>query len=236
MRDAGGDLDDGRAGQELEDEGPRRGPALGVEDASAGAAAGGIGEDRAEAADVEGRRVGDLDGPGQPEGVEVGLREGDAQRVEVHARGRQAGPGEGQQVPADAAPQVDDAGRSGGREARGAVLGHPEPGRLLEGVGGEEHERGEVPELRDRPRAELHLRGGRRRPVGVGLEPADGGRDPDRVTAVLDPCAGRLLQQPTAGIGLQPGQRLEVHAGILSGGSVPLLAPDVAGSPPCASC
>ena len=78
--------------------------------------------------DVEGRRVGDLDGAGQPEGVEVGLGEGDPQRVEVHARGGQAGAGEGQQVAADAAPEVDDAGRSGGREARRAVLGHPEAG------------------------------------------------------------------------------------------------------------
>ena len=97
-------------------------------------------------------------------------------------------------------------------------------------------QRGEVAELRDRPRAQLHLGGGRRRPVGVGLEAADRRRGADRVTAMIDPCAGRLLQQPPAGIGLQPGQRLEVHARILSGGSVPLRAPDVAGSPPCASC
>jgi SAM-dependent methyltransferase len=37
---------------------------------------------------------------------------------------------------------------------------------------------------------------------------------------MIDPGMGRRLQQSSAGIGLQPGQRLEVHARILSGGSV----------------
>ena len=146
--------------------------------------------------------------------------DGHPQRVEVHARSGQPGAGEGQQVAPDAAPQVDDAGGSGGREAGRAVLGDAEPGRLLERVGGEEHARRQVAELRDRPGAQLHLGRGRRGPVGVRLEAAYRRRGADRVTAMIDPCPGRLLQQPPAGIGLQPGQRLEVHGRILSGGSV----------------
>ena len=178
MRDARGDLDDGRAGEEVEDEGPRRGPALGVEDPSPGATAG---RDRRRPHRSRARRGSSRRRPGRRRAAR-GRRGWPAARATRSGSrstpaGGQAGAGEGEQVAADAAPQVDDAGRPGGGEARGTVLGHAEAGRLLQRVGREEHQRGEVAELRDRPRAELHLG---RWPPRPGRGPARSGGPPSR--------------------------------------------------------
>ena len=72
-----------------------------------------------------------------------------------------AGPGEGDQVTADAAAEVDEGLGAGGPHPGRAVLGDRQPGGLLEPVGGEVHPAGEVAELRLRPAAQLHLGEGR---------------------------------------------------------------------------
>ena len=165
--------------------------------------------------------VGDLDGAGQTEGGQVGPGDGDAHRIEVDAGRGQAGAGEGDQVAADAAAEVDHARGLGRGEPGGSVLGDPQPGGLLEGVRGEEHEGCQIPELRHRARPQLHLRQCRRGAFGVRLCLPHGGRGADRVAGCVGVRPHRDLEEVTAGIGQQPFEREDVHSRILSGGPIP---------------
>ena len=76
---------------------------------------------------------------------------------------------------------------------------------------------GRVAELDDGPLPQLRLRGGRGCLLGVGLDATYGARDAHRVAAVLGPRLHRLLQQARTLGRAQPVQRLDLHAGILSG-------------------
>ena len=98
-------------------------------------------------------------------------------------------------------PRSMTLGGSGGREPGGPVLGHPEPGRLLERVGGEEHQRRQRRRT-SRPPWRAAAPGSWPPPPGRGpARAAYRRRGADRVTVMIDPCPGRLLQQSPAGIG-----------------------------------
>ena len=125
----GRDLDAGRPGQQPLHEGPRRRPALDVEHPSPAGTTGGVGEHHAERRQVHVLGVGDLHRPAEAERVEVGAGHLDPQRVAVDAGDGQPGPGERDQVAADAAAEVEHASRGGGqRDPGGAVRGDPGAG------------------------------------------------------------------------------------------------------------
>ncbi|UFN43875.1 hypothetical protein [Nocardioides okcheonensis] len=124
------------------------------------------------------------------------------------------------QVAADPAAEVDDAAaRDRGRQPCGPVRRDPRPGRLLERVGGEEHQACGLAQLGHPPLAQLGLGRRGRGPLGVRLDAAHGAGDPDGIARVLGPRLRGDLQQPGAVGGAQPRQRLELHARILSGGA-----------------
>jgi hypothetical protein len=209
--DAGGDLDDGGPGQELEDELPGGRPAVDIEDAAGGTAAGRIGEDRTEAGQVECRRVRDADGPREPERGEVGAGDLDAERVEIDARRGEACARECDQVTADAAAQVDDAGGLGGCQSCGPVSGDPWAGGLLECFADEVH-RGRVrSELGDGAVPQLHLAQRHGGPCGVRLHLAEGGRCTDRIAGVVGVQVCGPRQQLLAGLGEQPAEGIQIH-------------------------
>ena len=218
VRQPRGQLHHRTPGQQVEHPRPRRGPAVHVEDAAATTAPAGIGEGGAEAAGVDRGRITHLHRAGQPQRREVGAGHRDADRVLVDPGSDQAGAGEGDEVAADAAPEVDDAAPGDGRgQPRGPVGGDPLPGGLLQRVGGEEEVRCGLAELGDRPHPQLDLGGGRGRLLGVGLEASYGGGHAHRVAVVVGPGVGRDVQKSPTLVGLQPGQRLDVHPSILSG-------------------
>jgi len=87
---------------------------------------------------------------------------------------------------------------------------HPQPCRLLEAVGGEEHRVGEVGELRTGLVAQLDL-GHRGRDMLGGRLPAQERRGVERVlwTAVVHLRGAREQRLPL--VGQQPPERVEIH-------------------------
>ena len=236
VRDAGRDLDTAVPVSRSSDEGPRRGPALGVEHPPPGPAAGGVGEGGAEARDVQGVASATCTAPGSPSASR--LARARATRTGSRSTPAAVSPARAKASRSPPMPQPRSMTLAGWAAASRAARCSATRKRVAcsSASGVKNIAARSVAELRDRLRPQLHLGGGRGRPVGVGLGAAHRRGGADRVTAMIDPCVGRLLQQPPAGIGPEPGQRLEVHAthpvrrfGCRS-------APDVTGSPPCASC
>ncbi len=89
--------------------------------------------------------------PGRPSADEVRGRDRDPHRVDVDAGRGDACPGEGEQVAADPAAEVDHRRGAERLEPSRPVGGDGEPGGLLEPVRREVHRRGQVAELLDGP-------------------------------------------------------------------------------------
>ena len=90
--------------------------------------------------------------PSSPSAAALARATADGGRVLVHPEHRQPGPGEGEQVAADAAAQVGHPSRAGRGEAFRAVGRDGGAGRLLEAVRGPEQAVGVGPEA-EPPRA-----------------------------------------------------------------------------------
>ena len=115
-----------RPAQQRGHEVPRRRPAVHVEHPPPGGTTGGVGEDHAEAGDVDVLGGRDLHRAAEPERVEVGAGHLHPQLVAVDAGDGQPGPRQRHQVAADAAAEVEH--RRGGGEARPGRRGARRPG------------------------------------------------------------------------------------------------------------
>jgi hypothetical protein len=211
MRDAGRDLHARVAAQQGLHERPRGSPVLDAEDATAGRSPARVGERDRERGHVERGGVGHHHRAAQVERREVGPGHLDTHGVEVDPGRGDAGPGERDQVAPDPAAQVDHRLGRGGLQPGGPVLGHGEPGGLLQAVGREVHPGSQVAELRHRPPAQRGLGQRRGHVLGSGLTPQLRGRL-ERVLGGL----GGAGEQALSGLGEQPAKGVEVHRRIVS--------------------
>ncbi len=211
VRDAGGDLHAGVAAQERLHEAPRRGPVVDVEAAPSRRPARRIGEGHVEGGGVDHGRVRDGHRTAEAQRLEVGHGHCDPHRVEVDAGTGDPGAGVGEQVAADAAPEVDQ-GRGVRRPQPRCPVGRDrQAGGLLEAFGREVHPLRQVAELLRRPLPQLHLgdRGGD--PLRAGSAPQGGLRRQGVGARVR-----RRGQQPLPLVGEQPAEGVEVHPAILA--------------------
>ncbi len=217
VRDAGRHLEraDGGPPTGLDRPGQRRGVRLGVEDPAARGAPGGVGEDRVETGDVDlgDIRAAHLDQVGQAQGGGVGGEGGTGRRVPVDREHLDPGPGQGQDVAADAAAEVGQPLHPESGEPFGPPLGDLAPGGLLHAVGREVHEVGVGAELGPGPLPQPGLPEGGRHEVGGVLLAQPGGE----CQLLLGRELAQFGEQGLAPLGQQGPQVVVLHPLILPG-------------------